>query len=186
MGPRARFHKNPVQSVSRPLWRDESCLLRRFEDRINDHVSCYNVVRGGDRDDICFLCLDMASRIMSSFRHRAGQFTYARNSDNILTYVEIPRYYFATRRLLKPTSIEVLRVLRAMRKRKFGSVETPESKTHKAIRSRTYTSRHIYKSHIRYFVDEESVLCALQRLEVTPGDELYERRVRTTRIRMPV
>lgn len=186
MGPKAHFHRNPVQSVSRPLWCDESYLLRRFEDRIYDHLSCYNVVRGGDRDDICFLCLDMTVRIMSSFRHRAGRFTHARSDDNILTYVEIPRYYLATRRILETTSIEILQMLRAIRERKFGCDETPESRTHKAIRSRTYTSRHVYKSQVRYFVDEQSVLCALRRLGVSPGDELYERRVRTARIRMPV
>lgn len=173
MAPRAHFNRNPVHSASRPLYRDEVQLLRQFEERIYDDVSCYRFLRGYEFD-ICSDCLILLMRLTALFVCQNGLYLCKRRHHDIPTYVEMPKNIFATRRILETMTESTVRRLATIYENRNLDPITAK-KTY--VYSRTWTNRSIvYREHSSSRGEEETTLYAIRRLAISSGRDIHRRR----------
>lgn len=94
---KARFHRNPVQSVCRPLRNTELRLLQDFEEHIARTHTCRRYLQECAFGEGCSYCRRLISYIISRLEHQHGRYIYKKSHDFVLMFVEIPRYLLATR-----------------------------------------------------------------------------------------
>lgn len=173
MVPRAHFDRNPVHSASRPLYRDEVHLLRQFEERIYDDVSCYRYLRGYG-SDICPDCLNLMTQLTTLFACQNGRYLCKRRHHDVPTYVEMPKNFSATRRILETmTESNIQRLARTCTRRTLNLATTKQAYPY----SCTWENRSIfYREHKPSLGEEETILYAMRRLAISPGRDRHRRR----------
>lgn len=173
MAPRAHFNRNPVHSASRPLYRDEVQLLRQFEERIYDDVSCYRFLRGYE-SDICSDCLILIMQLTALFVCQNGLYLCKRRHHDIPTYVEMPKNFFATRRILETMTESTARRMATSYERRNLDFITAKNAS---VYSHTWINRSIvYRERNLSRGEEETILYAIRRLAISSGHDHSRRR----------
>jgi hypothetical protein len=100
MPPIVRFNHNPVQSVSRPLTSKEERYFRRFEEHVEASGTCDQHLKMRAFADCCDYCYDYIIYLTSRLERREDQYIDRKSHNSLITLVELPPWYPATRRLL--------------------------------------------------------------------------------------
>lgn len=110
---RVRFYKDPIQSFCRPLRNSELKLLRFLEDHMLDEVVCYRHLRYLRLTRMCPYCQSLTAYTLLRFEGLGGQYIQRRRLESILTFVEIPWAFEATRFILRSLTKEDIKYLDA-------------------------------------------------------------------------
>lgn len=110
---RVRFYKDPIQSFCRPLRSSELKLLRFLEDHMLDEVVCYRHLRYLRLTRMCPYCQSLTVYVLLRFEGLGGQYIQRRGLESILTFVEIPWAFEATRFILRSLTKEDIKYLDA-------------------------------------------------------------------------
>lgn len=110
MPPKVYFNANPVQSTSRVLYRGEIRLLVHLEDHCYDCLACHRSSSGYYFITLCHYGRNLLREVNSLFTYRNGRYLDTAGEFHLASFVEIPRYYANTRRLLRHTVQSGVRV----------------------------------------------------------------------------
>jgi hypothetical protein len=110
---RVRFYKDPVQSFCRPLRDSELKLLRFLEDHMLDELVCYRHLRYLRLTRMCPYCQSLTAYTLLRFEGLGGRHIQTRRLESILTFVEIPWAFEATRFILRSLTKEDIKYLDA-------------------------------------------------------------------------
>lgn len=108
---RVRFYKDPIQSFCRPLRNSFNSLLRFLEDHMLDESVCYRHLRYLRLTRMCPYCQSLTMYTLLRFEGLGGRHIQRQRLESILTFVEIPWAFEATRFILRSLTKEDIRYL---------------------------------------------------------------------------
>jgi hypothetical protein len=169
MPARVRFHKDPVQSLCRPLRKSELRLLSLLEDHMLDELACYRHLRYLRLTEMCSYCQSLAAYTLLRFEGLGRRYIQRLESRSTLTYVEIPQKFQTTRFILRSLTKADIKYLDA------DSRSNPRGEHHAANGRPTLPSREtttqptetFYYTAYRRFVERRTYLRS------GDGEDLY-------------
>lgn len=98
---RVHFRKDPIESVSRPIFQRELELLQSLEDHSNHNDACYKSLHSFPPTSNCAYCRDLIRYILSRFESQhCSRYLQKTRPHCHPTFVEIPRRLTVARLIL--------------------------------------------------------------------------------------
>jgi hypothetical protein len=157
---RARFHKDPVHSVCRPLRKSELKLLRLLEDHMLDELACYRHLRYLRLIEMCSYCQSLAAYTLLRFEGLGRRHIQRLESRSTLTYVEIPQSFQTTRFILRSlTKADIKHLDAGSRLNSYGEQQASNGRaTLLSRKTTTQPTETSYYTTYRRFVERRTYL----------------------------